>query len=126
MRQREDAFEHFLRAGLWKQWRYDLFAGAEVHGSTLGILGMGRIGQGIAKRGAHGFGMKVIYHNRSRLAPELEAEPDQRDLGNWLHAVLKVFHEERGDQRPGREADAQRLDQIGEQTAAAMQKARSM
>lgn len=53
-------------------------------------------------------------------APELEAEPDQRDLGNWLHAVLKVFHEERGDQRPGREADAQRLDQIGDKVAAAM------
>lgn len=66
--------EHYLRAGLWKEWRYDLFAGAEVHGSTLGIIGMGRIGQGIAKRGAHGFGMKVIYHNRSRLTPELEAE----------------------------------------------------
>lgn len=66
--------EHFLRAGLWTKWSYDMFAGAEVHGSTLGILGMGRIGQGIAKRGAHGFDMKVIYHNRSRLAPELEAE----------------------------------------------------
>ncbi len=51
-----------------------MFAGAEVHGSTLGILGMGRIGQGIAKRGAHGFGMKVIYHNRSRLSAALEAE----------------------------------------------------
>lgn len=66
--------EHFLRAGRWTQWRYDLFAGAEVHGSTLGILGMGRIGQGIARRGAHGFGMRVIYHNRSRLAPALEAQ----------------------------------------------------
>jgi len=66
--------EHYLRAGLWNSWRYDMFAGAEVHGSTLGILGMGRIGQGIARRGAHGFGMQVIYHNRSRLAPELEAE----------------------------------------------------
>jgi gluconate 2-dehydrogenase len=44
-----------------------MFAGSEIHGSTLGILGMGRIGQGIAKRGAHGFGMKVIYHNRSHL-----------------------------------------------------------
>ncbi|BBL24025.1 MULTISPECIES: 2-hydroxyacid dehydrogenase [Comamonas] len=66
--------EHYLRAGLWKEWRYDLFAGSEVHGSTLGIIGMGRIGQGIAKRGAHGFGMKVVYHNRSRLTPELEAE----------------------------------------------------
>jgi len=65
--------EHFLRAGKWDRWRYDMFAGAEVHGATLGILGMGRIGQGIARRGAHGFGMKVIYHNRSRLSPELEA-----------------------------------------------------
>jgi glyoxylate/hydroxypyruvate/2-ketogluconate reductase len=59
--------EHFLRAGLWTRWRYDLFAGAEIHGSTLGIIGMGRIGQGIARRGALGFGMNVIYHNRSRL-----------------------------------------------------------
>jgi gluconate 2-dehydrogenase len=66
--------EHFLRAGKWDRWRYDMFAGSEVHGSTLGILGMGRIGQGIARRGAHGFGMNVIYHNRSRLSPELEAE----------------------------------------------------
>ncbi|MDP1953970.1 MAG: D-glycerate dehydrogenase [Polaromonas sp.] len=66
--------EHFLRAGKWNRWSYDMFSGAEIHGSTLGILGMGRIGQGIAKRGAHGFGMKVIYHNRSRLDAALEAE----------------------------------------------------
>ena len=44
--------EHFLRAGLWNRWSLDMFAGAEVHGSTLGILGMGRIGQAIARRGA--------------------------------------------------------------------------
>ena len=66
--------EHYLRAGHWKQWRYDMFAGAEVHGSTLGILGMGRIGQAIARRGALGFGMKVIYHNRSKLDATTEAE----------------------------------------------------
>jgi gluconate 2-dehydrogenase len=65
--------EHYLRAGQWKKWTYDMLAGSDVHGSTLGILGMGRIGQGIARRGAHGFGMNVIYHNRSRLAPDLEA-----------------------------------------------------
>jgi gluconate 2-dehydrogenase len=65
--------EHYLRAGQWTKWRYDMFAGSDIHGSTLGILGMGRIGQGIAKRGAHGFGMKVIYHNRSRLESSLEA-----------------------------------------------------
>jgi glyoxylate/hydroxypyruvate/2-ketogluconate reductase len=65
--------EHFLRAGRWQRWSYDGFCGADVHGATLGILGMGRIGQAIARRGALGFGMKVTYHNRSRLAPELEA-----------------------------------------------------
>ena len=65
--------EHFLRAGLWKSWRFDMFAGAEVHGSTLDIIGMGRIGQAIAKRGALGFGMRVIYHNRSQLDAASEA-----------------------------------------------------
>ena len=66
--------EHYLRAGNWKKWSYDMFAGSDIHGATLGILGMGRIGQGIAKRGAHGFGMNVIYHNRSRLDAALETE----------------------------------------------------
>ncbi|VTU31497.1 2-hydroxyacid dehydrogenase [Variovorax sp. RA8] len=66
--------EHFLRAGKWEKWSYDMFAGSDIHGATLGIIGMGRIGQGIARRGAHGFGMKVIYHNRSRLDARLEAE----------------------------------------------------
>ncbi|MEF7617389.1 D-glycerate dehydrogenase [Aquincola sp. MAHUQ-54] len=65
--------EHYLRAGQWTRWSYDLFTGTDVHGATLGILGMGRIGQGIARRGALGFGMKVIYHNRSRLPAEQEA-----------------------------------------------------
>ena len=66
--------EHFLRAGQWTRWSYDMFSGAEVHGSTLGILGMGRIGQAIARRGALGFGMQVIYHNRSPLSAALEQE----------------------------------------------------
>ncbi|MDW5441999.1 D-glycerate dehydrogenase [Polaromonas sp. SM01] len=66
--------EHYLRAGKWNKWSYDMFAGSDIHGSTLGVLGMGRIGQGIAKRGAFGFGMTVIYHNRSRLDAALEAE----------------------------------------------------
>jgi gluconate 2-dehydrogenase len=65
--------EHFLRRGEWTKWSYDMFTGSDVHGATLGILGMGRIGQAIARRGALGFGMKVIYHNRSRLSPEQEA-----------------------------------------------------
>jgi gluconate 2-dehydrogenase len=70
--------EHFMRAGKWTRWSYDLFAGAEVHGTTLGIIGMGRIGQGIAKRAALGFGMKVVYHNRSRLDEALEAQCQAR------------------------------------------------
>jgi gluconate 2-dehydrogenase len=70
--------EHFLRAGQWTRWSYDLFAGAEVHGTTLGIVGMGRIGQAIAKRAALGFGMKVIYHNRSRLDESTESSIDAR------------------------------------------------
>jgi gluconate 2-dehydrogenase len=70
--------EHFLRAGHWNRWSLDMFAGAEVHGSTLGILGMGRIGQAIARRGAHGFGMPVIYHNRSRLDAATEAQLNAR------------------------------------------------
>ena len=70
--------EHFLRAGKWTKWSYDMFAGSDIHGATLGILGMGRIGQGIARRGAHGFGMKVIYHNRSHLDAATEAQCQAR------------------------------------------------
>ncbi len=73
--------EHYLRAGQWQRWRYDMFAGAEVHGSTLGIIGMGRIGQAIARRAAHGFGMQVVYHNRSRLDAALETECRARYVG---------------------------------------------
>lgn len=64
--------EHWLRAGKWQKWRYDTFLGADIHGSTLGIVGMGRIGQAIARR-SMGFNMRVIYHNRSRVALDLEA-----------------------------------------------------
>ena len=70
--------EHYLRAGRWTKWSFDMFAGSDIHGSTLGILGMGRIGQAIARRGALGFGMQVIYHNRSRLSPDLEQQLQAR------------------------------------------------
>jgi gluconate 2-dehydrogenase len=73
--------EHFLRAGHWTKWSFDMFAGADIHGATLGILGMGRIGQGIARRGALGFGMKVIYHNRSRLDAALEDQCQAHYVG---------------------------------------------
>ena len=65
--------ERYVREGRWTRWRYDLLAGADVHGSTLGIIGMGRIGQAIARRAALGFGMRVLYHNRSRLDAALES-----------------------------------------------------
>jgi gluconate 2-dehydrogenase len=66
--------EHFLRRGEWTKWSYNMFAGSDIHGATLGVLGMGRIGQAIARRGALGFGMPVIYHNRSRLPAEVEGQ----------------------------------------------------
>ncbi len=79
--------EHFLRRGEWTRWSYDMYNGGDVHGTTLAILGMGRIGQAIARRGALGFGMRVIYHNRSRLAPEQEAPIGARfvDKATLLH-----------------------------------------
>lgn len=64
--------EHWLRAGHWEKWSYNSFTGPDVHGATLGIIGMGRIGQAIARRSI-GFDMNVVYYNRSQLAPELEA-----------------------------------------------------
>lgn len=63
--------EKWLREGKWNRWRHDGFLGADIHGSTLGIIGMGRIGQQIARRST-GFDMKVIYHNRTRLTDAQE------------------------------------------------------
>jgi lactate dehydrogenase-like 2-hydroxyacid dehydrogenase len=65
--------EHWLRAGKWDKWSYDGFLGSDLYGSTLGVIGMGRIGQALARR-ARGFNMNVIYHNRSRVSPEIEGE----------------------------------------------------
>ena len=68
---RVTASEHWLRAGHWNKWRYDYFLCADIHASTLGIIGMGRIGQAIARR-SMGFDMRVLYHNRTRLTVEQE------------------------------------------------------
>lgn len=65
--------EHWLRAGHWQSWRFDSFLGMDLYKSTLGILGMGRIGQALARRAA-GFQMQVLYHNRSRLTADEEKE----------------------------------------------------
>ena len=88
--------EHSLRRGEWSKWAYDMFVGSDIHGATLGVLGMGRIGQAIARRGALGFGMKVIYHNRSRLPSDIESQLNARyvDKATLLreadHLVLVV------------------------------------
>lgn len=85
--------ERWLRAGLWKRWTFEMFTGAEVGGTTLGILGMGRIGRAIARRAA-GFSMPVIYHNRTRLPADLEGGARHVDLPELLresdHLVLVV------------------------------------
>ncbi len=66
--------EHWLRAGHWKKFSiYDTPLSMDIHHSTLGIMGMGRIGQAIARR-ARGFNMNVKYYNRSRLSADLEKE----------------------------------------------------
>jgi len=63
--------ERWLRAGHWQGWAWEQFLGADVHRTTLGIVGMGRIGSAIARR-AQGFAMRIVYHNR-RPSPAAEA-----------------------------------------------------
>lgn len=63
--------ERYVRQGDWKGWRLKQWLGTDVHHATLGIVGMGRIGQAIARR-ATGFEMRVLYHNRRRVAEDVE------------------------------------------------------
>ena len=63
--------ERYVRHGEWKGWRLKQWLGIDVHHATLGIVGMGRIGQVIAKR-ASGFDMQVLYHNRKRIDAGIE------------------------------------------------------
>ncbi len=85
--------ERWLRAGLWKRWTFDMFPGADIHGKTLGIVGMGRIGRAIARRAA-GFSMRVVYHNRRPLpaADAAGAEWAGKDdlLRQSDHVILMV------------------------------------
>ena len=63
--------EQFLRNGQWTKNTLTLMLGRDVHHATLGIVGMGRIGQAVARR-ARGFDMNVIYYNRNRVSAEIE------------------------------------------------------
>ena len=67
--------DRFLRAGRWREWSVDLLCGHDIHGRTLGLIGMGRIGQSVARR-AHGFRMRVLYHDATRQDAQSE-----KDLG---------------------------------------------
>ncbi len=67
--------ERYLRAGRFQQWRIDLLTGWDVWGATLGIFGLGRIGQAVARR-ARGFDMRVLYYDPFRQSKAVE-----RDLG---------------------------------------------
>jgi len=61
----------WVRRGQWQTWAFKQRLGTDVHHATLGILGMGRIGQAVARR-ARGFDMRVLYHNRHRLPADME------------------------------------------------------
>jgi glyoxylate reductase len=64
--------DRYVRAGKWKTWGPLLLLGPDVHGSTLGIVGFGRIGQAVARRGM-GFGMTILYQDVHRADPDVEA-----------------------------------------------------
>lgn len=65
--------DRFTRAGRYEGWAPELFLGSDLAGKTLGIVGAGRIGSGVAKRLANGFGMRVIYQDITR-SEALEAD----------------------------------------------------
>ena len=83
--------ERWLRDGRWGRWAWDQFLGADVHGATLGIVGMGRIGSAVARR-ASGFSMRLQYTNRSPAANERELGATRVGLDTLLatsdHVVL--------------------------------------
>jgi lactate dehydrogenase-like 2-hydroxyacid dehydrogenase len=64
---------HYVHSGKWTKWRIDLLVGQDVHHRTLGIFGMGRIGQAVARR-ARGFSMRILYHDAWRAPERIESE----------------------------------------------------
>ena len=78
----------YVRAGSWKTWGPMLLMGVDLHGATLGIVGFGRIGREMARRGG-GFGMRILYHDVNPATPEEEAELGARrvDMDELLAGV---------------------------------------
>lgn len=70
--------ERELRSGNWTGWRPTHMIGTRMSGKTLGLIGMGRIARAVAMRAQHGFGMKIVFFNRSRVAAETLAGLDAR------------------------------------------------
>lgn len=64
--------DQFTRSGQWQTWEPDLLLGGDLAGATLGVVGLGRIGQAVARR-AKGFEMQILYSSRHRCEPELES-----------------------------------------------------
>lgn len=81
--------ERLVRAGHWNGWHPTQMLGMHVTGRTVGIVGMGRIGQAIARRCHFGFGMEVLYHNRS--AKELEFPATQADSLTALASKVDIL-----------------------------------
>src|SRR3984957_11876065 len=77
----------YVHAGQWTKWRIDLLVGQDVHHRTLGIFGMGRIGQALARR-ARGFSMRILYHD-AQPAPE----PIEKELGLELVSSERMLPE---------------------------------
>jgi glyoxylate reductase len=87
--------DRLVRSGGWRGWEPDQLLGQDVHGATLGIIGLGRIGGAVARR-ARGFGMRILYWNRRRLrraparvgssrAAPGSSRPQARTTSRWRH-----------------------------------------
>src|SRR5262249_18745090 len=77
--------DRYVRTGQWKTWKWDLLWGTDIHGKTLGVVGFGRIGRAVARRGL-GFGMRVLYYDtvRADAAAERELNATPVDLDTLL------------------------------------------
>lgn len=78
---------HFVHSGQWTKWRIDLLVGQDIHHHTLGIIGMGRIGQAVARRG-RGFDMRILYHDAMRASQAVE-----RELGAEFVSLDRLLQE---------------------------------